>query len=1000
MSVNRTQNTALGYIIVAHTNPVTVGRGNVMFSNTDLNEIVDFSNISQLSFDDGSGLVWFSTTDGYLRSWDPETGAIVNEFNAGGNLADFSFSIDGTGIYVAQRDTVNLGSGEFQATIHYVDLTGGGITDTNFSVFGLERGVFDIAITASGIGLFTTDFAGSASNPFRQINTAGNIIQQRTDLSLVRQSTFLTLSEDNRYILIQEFNVSNAPLHIYDSQLDAVIASTDSFELSAEGFGPLSGFNRGYAAISAAAGLVATVTNASPGFVVTDFDLNGVVDLSIYASIFDIGGVTFSSDGTRLYAMDLILHAIYVFDTTDWGIIDAIKLQTDFSNNIHSQPFGDISVSSDDRLILVDTQSGFEIADLHFAIPPVSSASNESDKLFGTSAGDLIDGLDGIDLIAGLGGHDTLLGNDGDDLLHGAAGNDSIFGGAGSDSITGGAGKDMLEGGFGGDTIDGGADIDTAIYSNATGPVSIDMSGARSSGNEANGDILLGIEIVEGSDFGDTFDGASADVMFKGAGGNDTLNGGLGADTLDGDIGADYLSGFGGDDLLTGGTGKDLLDGGDDDDTLEGGGGADTLDGGAGFDIASYASSGGRVDVGLWNGIGMRGAATGDRLSNIEGLIGSAQNDKLTGSVAANMLAGGAGGDRLWAGAGNDTLLGEEDNDLLKGQAGDDSLDGGDGDDTLDGGAGADALEGGAGFDTASYAKSGGGVQVDMSGGAGVGGDAAGDVLSGIEAVIGSAFGDTLAGFDARDQLAGGDGDDELHGNGAGDLMSGDAGNDTLTGGRGNDTLNGGADHDVLNGGKGKDVMDGGVGFDAASYAGSGGGVQVELWSGLGRIGEAKGDQLSGIEGLIGSDFNDKLVGDGSGNMLDGANGHDRLWASGGDDTLEGGNGNDLLKGQRGNDVMNGSAGRDTLDGALGDDIFQFGPGGGDDLFQSFTAGATTDDIIELLGFGSAFDTFAEVIAAATQVGADTVIDFGGGDMITLENVTLTNLHADDFLFN
>jgi hypothetical protein len=54
---------------------------------------------------------------------------------------------------------------------------------------------------------------------------------------------------------------------------------------------------------------------------------------------------------------------------------------------------------------------------------------------------------------------------------------------------------------------------------------------------------------------------------------------------------------------------------------------------------------------------------------------------------------------------------------------------------------------------------------------------------------------------------------------------------------------------------------------------------------------------------------------------------------------------------------------------------------------------------VELHGFGASFDSFAEIIAAATQIGADTIIDFGGGQTLTLQNVALANLAAGDFLF-
>ena len=51
----------------------------------------------------------------------------------------------------------------------------------------------------------------------------------------------------------------------------------------------------------------------------------------------------------------------------------------------------------------------------------------------------------------------------------------------------------------------------------------------------------------------------------------------------------------------------------------------------------------------------------------------------------------------------------------------------------LEGGAGADILSGSHGNDTASYQDSSAPVVVDLGAGTGVGGDAQGDVLSGIE---------------------------------------------------------------------------------------------------------------------------------------------------------------------------------------------------------------------------------------------------------------------------
>ncbi|WP_037006399.1 calcium-binding protein, partial [Pseudomonas asplenii] len=118
--------------------------------------------------------------------------------------------------------------------------------------------------------------------------------------------------------------------------------------------------------------------------------------------------------------------------------------------------------------------------------------------------------------------------------------------------------------------------------------------------------------------------------------------------------------------------------------------------------------------------------------------------------------------------SGADTLVGTTGADELYGFAGNDSLDGGAGNDLLDGGAGADVLNGGAGTDTASYANSTAGVTVNLVTGTGVGGDAQGDTLIGIERVVGSAFNDTLTAQTNGHSLVGGQGNDTYFVNGTG----------------------------------------------------------------------------------------------------------------------------------------------------------------------------------------------------------------------------------------
>jgi Ca2+-binding RTX toxin-like protein len=110
------------------------------------------------------------------------------------------------------------------------------------------------------------------------------------------------------------------------------------------------------------------------------------------------------------------------------------------------------------------------------------------------------------------------------------------------------------------------------------------------------------------------------------------------------------------------------------------------------------------------------------------------------------------------------TVASADQGDVLRGMDGNDMLFGGSGNDTLDGGPGADILIGGAGIDTADYSSSAAAVNVNLQTGRGTGGDAQGDILGGIESVIGSAFNDTLTGNSGNNTLVGGGGNDTIDG--------------------------------------------------------------------------------------------------------------------------------------------------------------------------------------------------------------------------------------------
>ncbi|MGF1445072.1 MAG: calcium-binding protein [Pikeienuella sp.] len=184
---------------------------------------------------------------------------------------------------------------------------------------------------------------------------------------------------------------------------------------------------------------------------------------------------------------------------------------------------------------------------------------------------------------------------------------DDLFGTAGDDDIAALAGDDFLNASPGRDALDGGPGADTALFDDAAGGLRIatlaawtaaaralapqarggddqadqllvatpldaplspfalaragrgDIARSYLDGLPGTGDVtvLTGIAAIEGSGFGDVFEGRSEANQFDGGGGADLLDGGAAADTVVGGDGPDRLAGGANDradDLLYGGS--------------------------------------------------------------------------------------------------------------------------------------------------------------------------------------------------------------------------------------------------------------------------------------------------------------------------------------------------------------------------------------------------------------------------------------------------------------
>ncbi|HMI10942.1 MAG TPA: hypothetical protein VK567_05000, partial [Bradyrhizobium sp.] len=103
------------------------------------------------------------------------------------------------------------------------------------------------------------------------------------------------------------------------------------------------------------------------------------------------------------------------------------------------------------------------------------------------------------------------------------------------------------------------------------------------------------------------------------------------------------------------------------------------------------------------------------------------------------------------------------------------------------------------------------------------------------------------------------------------------------------------------------------------------------------------------------------------------------------------------IVGSTGSNTLTSTAGNDLFVGNGSHDTFVFAPNFGKDVINDFSAGSRGHDVIQFSM--SVFDSFASVLAHATQVGQDVVIAADATDSLTLKNVKLAALDQTDFHF-
>ncbi|MHC4877098.1 MAG: choice-of-anchor I family protein [Planctomycetota bacterium] len=134
-------------------------------------------------------------------------------------------------------------------------------------------------------------------------------------------------------------------------------------------------------------------------------------------------------------------------------------------------------------------------------------------------------------------------------------------------------------------------------------------------------------------------------------------------------------------------------------------------------------------------------------------------------------------------------------------------------------------------------------------------------------------------------------------------------------------------------------------------------------------------DAGGGHDTVIGSAFDDRMIG---------SSGHDSMTGGLGNDVLIGGGGHDVLNGEAGADTVIGNGGRDTLLGEDGDDLLN--PGGGPD---TITAGAGNDDLRGLRGDDLLVVTAQNITATDSLLFGEGIDSLNGSSS---PNVTLIGL--------
>jgi sugar lactone lactonase YvrE len=250
--------------------------------------LIPVSNARAFAFDHSNTYIYIATTDGFVKRYNLTTGDLVTLLNLGGSLTTIDVASDDSFILVGQGVVVNS-----NAIFYRINLNAADIIEMTTPAESDSDGAFDLAISANGIALATTQI-GFVTADLLQINLANNTITRRDDAGFaVPATTSLHI----------QHSADRKTLYLANDRTPATLfhADTNSFQTIGPNYGGIIAVNR-------------------DGTLLAD---NGVIDrtsdLRFLKAIRNDGGFVFDGRRDIIYVLDNPNGRITAYDTNTFG---------------------------------------------------------------------------------------------------------------------------------------------------------------------------------------------------------------------------------------------------------------------------------------------------------------------------------------------------------------------------------------------------------------------------------------------------------------------------------------------------------------------------------------------------------------------------------------------------------------------------------------------------------------------------------------------------------